>query len=383
MISPVLRGFLIAGELRRNDFRVSKNGSLKKSRDMALLCKKALLATVLIALFVRASVACPDDQSAIKICEFIFDAAPSAISHASTIVETKRGLLAAWFGGSQEGAADVVIWSARKENAGWSKPMVLARGEQTAGERLPTWNPVLFRSRGGLLMLFYKVGPNPRSWWGMMMTSRDEGFSWTMPRRLPDGILGPIKNKPIQLEDDTILAPSSTEDRGWHVEIESSADDGATWRSSGPLNSDDMLVIQPTLINQGDGKIQMLARNRRREANEPQRIMQSWSYDRGRTWRRLTPSALPNPDSGIDAVRLHDGTAVLVFNDTSTARSPLTVAVSRDQGASWTRVLELENETGAEFSYPAIIEDSQGMIQITYTWKRQKIRHVTIDPHRL
>jgi predicted neuraminidase len=350
---------------------------------MGPLGKKVFLATVLITSFIEVSAACPDQQPAVKSCEFIFDAAPFAMSHASTIVETKRGLLAAWFGGSREGAGDVLIWLARKENAAWSKPMVLARGVQNGDDQLPTWNPVLFRSHSGLLMLFYKVGLNPRSWWGMIMTSRDEGLSWTAPRRLPDGILGPIKNKPIQLNDGTILAPSSTEDHGWHVDIESSADDGATWHSNGPLNSDDMLVIQPTLIGHDGGKIQMLVRNRQREANEPQRIMQSWSYDRGRTWRSFTPSALPNPDSGIDAVGLHDGRAALVFNDTWTGRSPLTVAISRDQGTSWTRALELENEVGEEFSYPAIIEDSKEMIQITYTWKRQKIRHVTIDPNGL
>ncbi len=350
---------------------------------MALLGKKVFLAAVLITSFIEAGAACPDRGPAVKSCEFIFEVAPSSMSHASTIVETKRGLLAAWFGGSHEGAADVVIWSARKEGAPWSRPTVVARGEQSGGEQLPTWNPVLFRSRSGLLMLFYKVGPNPSSWWGMVMSSRDEGVSWTKPRRLADDILGPIKNKPIQLDDGTILAPSSTEDHGWHVDIESSADDGENWRSGGPLNSDDLLVIQPTLIDHGDGKIQMLVRNRRRLANEPQRIMQSWSDDRGRTWRSFTPSPLPNPDSGIDAVGLRDGTAVLVFNDTATGRSPLTVAISRDQGTSWTRALELENEVGQEFSYPAIIEDSEGMIQITYTWKRQKIRHVTIDPRGL
>ena len=350
---------------------------------MAPFGKRVFLAPALITLFIEASAACPDHQPAVKICEFIYESAPFAASHASTILETKRGLLAAWFGGSREGAADVLIWSARKENAAWSKPTVLARGEQNGGDQLPTWNPVLFRSRSGLLTLFYKVGLNPKSWWGMIMTSQDEGLSWTMPRRLPEGILGPIKNKPIQLEDGTILAPSSTEDHGWHVDIESSADDGATWHSSGPLNSDGMLVIQPTLISHGDGKIQMLVRNRRRDASEPQRIMQSWSFDRGRTWRSFTPSALPNPDSGIDAVSLRDGRAVLVFNDTSTSRSSLAVAISTDHGVSWTNALQLENEVGEEFSYPAIIEDSKGMIQITYTWKRRKVRHVTIDPHGL
>ena len=163
----------------------------------------------------------------------------------------------------------------------------------------------------------------------------------------------------------------------------SSANDGATWRSSGPLNDDDTFVIQPALIHYANGDIQMLARHWRRKAHEPQRIMQSWSYDRGLTWALLAPTELPNPNSGIDAVGLRDGTAVVVFNDSPTGRSPLAVGNSRDHGKSWTKVLELENEAGQEFSYPAVIEDSKGMLQITYTWKRQKIMHATIDPHGL
>jgi predicted neuraminidase len=350
---------------------------------MGRINKTLFLLTVIFPLFVEASSACPIHHPAVKSCEFIFEAAPFASSHASTIVETKRGLVAAWFGGSREGAADVAIWSARNENGTWSRPTTLARGLQNGGGQLPTWNPVLFRSRSGLLMLFYKVGPDPKSWWGMVMTSMDEGLSWSAPRRLPDGILGPTKNKPVQLSDGVILAPSSTEDHGWHVDIASSVNDGATWRSTGSLNPDDLLVIQPTLLAYSDQSIQMLVRNRQREAGEPQRIMQSRSYDRGRTWAPLTATALPNPNSGIDAVSLHDGTALLAFNDTPAGRSPLSVARSTDQGKNWTKILELENETGQEFSYPSIIEDSNGFVQVTYTWKRQKIRHVTIDPHAL
>jgi predicted neuraminidase len=344
---------------------------------------KLLLVGALVTVLVEAGVACPRDQAAVETCEFIFESVAFPFSHASTIVETGNGLLAAWYGGSREGAADVQIWSSRKENGKWSAPIVLASGVQGSNGATPTWNPVLFRSRSGLVMLFYKVGTDPKSWRGMVMTSRDEGISWTVPRPLPNGILGPIKNKPIQLEDGTILAPSSTENHGWHVVIESSADDGVTWSSSGPLNGDGTFVIQPALIPYANGEIQMLARHWQLNANEPQRIMQARSLDWGRTWGLLNPTELPNPNSGIDAAALHDGTAVIVFNDSPAGRSPLTVGISRDHGKSWTRAFELENEAGEEFSYPAVIEDSKGMIHTTYTWKRQRIVHAVIDPHRL
>src|SRR5437868_2738225 len=160
--------------------------------------------------------------------EFVFETAPFASAHASTIAETRDGLVAAWFGGTREGAADVGIWLSRRLESGWTPPVEVATGIQTDGTRHPCWNPVLFQMTDGSLVLFYKVGPSPQTWWGMSRTSNDNGRTWTSATRLPDGILGPIKNKPVRLADGTILAGSSTEstDRPsrWRVHFERSAD---------------------------------------------------------------------------------------------------------------------------------------------------------------
>src|ERR1041385_5268789 len=157
-------------------------------------------------------------RSAIVSCEFIFETAPFRSCHASTIVETKSGLVAAWFGGTAERNPDVCIYVSRNENGHWTAPVEVANGVDFATSRLPTWNPVLFQPTNGPLMLFYKVGPSPAKWWGMLTTSDDDGKTWSLPRRLPDGILGPIKNKPVQLANGDILCGSSTEgDGGWRV----------------------------------------------------------------------------------------------------------------------------------------------------------------------
>src|SRR4051812_19201122 len=140
-----------------------------------------------------------ESSHAILTSEFIFETAPFPSCHASTIVETSTGLVAAWFGGTAERNPDVGIWIARKTGTAWSTPVEVANGVQTPQLRHPTWNPVLFQPKTGPLMLFYKVGPSPSAWWGMLTTSTDNGATWTAPRRLPDGILGPIKNKPVQL----------------------------------------------------------------------------------------------------------------------------------------------------------------------------------------
>jgi hypothetical protein len=160
--------------------------------------------------------------------EFIDPAPPYPQAHASTIVELGDGTLAAaWFGGSGEGRPDVSIWFARKTRQGWGKPALVADGRETGGKRYPTWNPVLFQPPGQPLHLFYKVGPNPREWHGMVITSRDGGRHWSAPKALPDGVLGPIKNKPIVTPGGAWLAPSSREQgtpehNRWFLQMEGS-----------------------------------------------------------------------------------------------------------------------------------------------------------------
>jgi predicted neuraminidase len=314
--------------------------------------------------------------------EFVFESAPFASAHASTIVETREGLVAAWFGGTREGAADVGIWLSRRVTGKWTPPIEVATGIQPDGGRHPCWNPVLFEQRDKTLMLFYKVGPNPRSWWGMLRTSRDGGRTWTDARRLPDGILGPIKNKPVQLADGTLLAPSSTESPDspstWRVHFERTGDAGVTWTAATPSVSaagSAIDAIQPSILVHPGGRLQALGRSR------SQRVFETWSDDGGRSWTPLALTALPNPNSGIDAVTLNDGRHLVVYNHTPKGRSPLNVAVSRD-GKLWDAALTLEHEPG-EYSYPAIIQSSDGQVHITYTWKRQRIKHVAIDPARL
>src|SRR5690606_7214705 len=91
--------------------------------------------------------------------EFIFEQAPFPQCHASTIVETPRGLVAAWFGGQREGHPSVGIWLARHDGNRWTAPEEVANGVQSEGpvERHPCWNPVLHRMADGSLLLFYKV----------------------------------------------------------------------------------------------------------------------------------------------------------------------------------------------------------------------------------
>ncbi len=311
--------------------------------------------------------------------EFIYETAPFPSCHASTIAETKAGLVAAWFGGKAEKNPDVGIWVSRHDGKSWSTPVEVANGVQTDGQRHPTWNPVLFQPPQGPLLLFYKAGPSPSTWWGMMMTSDDSGKTWSAPRKLPDGMLGPIKNKPVLLADGTLLCPSSTEHDGWRVHLERTSDLGATWTKTGALNDGkEFGAIQPTVLFHPQNRLQILCRSRQNV------ITECWSDDGGKTWGAMKATTLPNPNSGIDAVTLKDGRHLLVYNPTKQSRddrTPLSVAVSRD-GREWKRVLDLETASG-EYSYPAIIQSGDGLAHVTYTWKRQRIKHAVVDPQKL
>ncbi len=329
----------------------------------------SLFAVLLVSFFVRAD----SPQPQIVASEFVYEKAPFRQCHASTIAESNGGLVAAWFGGTREKNPDVGIWVSRKRGKQWTAPVEVANGVQPDGKRHPCWNPVLFQPSKGPLLLFYKVGPSPSTWWGMVMTSSDGGETWSKPQRLPDEIWGPVKNKPVELPDGTLLCGTSSEDRGWRVFMQSTRDPGKKWKSVGPLNDPkEFGVIQPCILVHPQGKLQILCRSKQGK------IVESWSNDGGKSWSPMKATSLPNPNSGIDAVTLKDGRHLLVYNHTRLGRSPLNVAVSRD-GKTWQEPLVLENTPG-EFSYPAIIQTSDGLVHITYTYKRDKVKHVVLKP---
>ena len=325
------------------------------------------------------------NQSAVVKSEFIFETAPFPSCHASTIAETKSGLVAAWFGGTAERNPDVCIYVSRNENGKWTAPVAVADGVGFATNRFPTWNPVLFQPENGPLLLFYKVGPKPAAWWGMMTTSDDDGKTWSKPVRLPEGILGPIKNKPVQLANGDILCGSSTEGDGWKVHFERTSDFGKAWTATPPVNDGKKIgAIQPSILFLKDGSLEAIGRTRN------DKIFQIASHDNGKTWGEMSLTGLPNPDSGTDAVTLRDGRQLLVYNhnirtgSNNKGRSPLNVAVSPD-GQNWFAALVLENDPNAPngFAYPAVIQTSDGLVHITYTWERKRIKHVVIDPAKL
>jgi predicted neuraminidase len=313
--------------------------------------------------------------------EFIYTTAPFASAHASTIVETKNGkLIAAWFGGKHEGNNDVSIWMSVKEKSGWSKPIQVADGKHTDGVQYPCWNPVLFQARDGKLYLHYKVGKNPREWWALYKVSMDEGKSWSTAIRLPDDLLGPIKNKPIQLDDGSILYGSSIETvtgNRWSIHMEMSDAQASSWKKI-PVESDTLEAIQPTIIKHANGSLQTLSRSKHNV------LVESWSRDNGRSWSMIKLTKIPNPNSGVDVATLPNGIHLLVYNPTFAGkewwegRAVLKLAASVD-GIDWKDIHTFEQHDKGEYSYPAIIVGRDGSVHVTYTFNRTKIKYVKLS----
>jgi predicted neuraminidase len=313
--------------------------------------------------------------------EHIFEKTDDFAScHASSLVLLSNGgFLVVWFGGTQEGRADVGIWASERRGCVWLPPRLLARVRDVAH-----WNPVLLGAGRGNVHLFFKVsvegtGRDGRfgvsegweTWW---MSSVDDGVSWSEPRILVEGDTqgrGPVKDKPIVLASGAWLAGASTETpEVWEVFFDRSEDEGLTWEQSTTVAMDPSVftgkgAIQPTVWESEPGRVHALVRT------TAGFVGRTDSTDDGRTWSELTLTDLSNNNSGLDAARLTDGRIALVCNPIDSGRTPLSVLISDDNGTTWTRRLDLETAAG-EYSYPAIIPTAGGMA-ISYTWNRERI----------
>lgn len=307
---------------------------------------------------------------------FFTTPAPFAECHASTIVKLRNGeFMAAWFGGQKEGTDDVGIWLVQGKPGNWSQPVQIAKIRNDAH-----WNPVLFQSPEGKIFLFFKVGKKIPSWETWVKTSDDNGKTWSEATELVQGDKGgrgPVRNKPIITSAGLWIAGASHEEGRWDAFADISSDGGKTWTAAPYIDIDRKNfkgkgVIQPTLWESVRGKVHMLLRS------SEGIIYRSDSEDGGKTWSKGYESGLPNPNSGIDLTKLPDGTLVLAYNPDSTnwgSRSPLSLALSFDNGVTWPKILDIDSgDPKDEFSYPGVISYGD-TIAVSYTWNRKNIAY--------
>ena len=352
---------------------------------------KKILFVCLAALFVASCAPkcnLPASKRAIVEEEFVCNERLTRDCHASSLIELENGdLLCTWFGGTRESHPDVQIWVSRKPLGGvWSTPEPVAKAEEELGGSV--FNPVIVQCGGDTLQLFY-LSPDIND--GRVITSNDGGHTWSKSVALEKEFTGPLVNKPIYLEDGTILSGGSMEGGpGWRIHVERSTDKGKSWTRTPVLNDPKQFkLIQPTFLVHSQEKIQLLARSGGKDAST--KIAQCWSEDGGKTWSEVTNTTLPNNNSGLDAVSLREGGHLLVYNHSTRddescgrkGRGILTLAKTYD-GVNWDAAAVLEFRTGAvQYSYPAIIQTRDGLVHITYSWHRKYIKHVVIDPAKL
>lgn len=313
--------------------------------------------------------------------------------HSSSIVEIAPGKLAVVFkGGYGLGKSNIDI----KENVGvyltlfdgnrWSEPKEIVKASKSV-----CWNPVICKGPSGDLLLFYRVGPNPRTLVSFLKKSSDGGHTWTDPQILSAGITGPSKNKPLVTTSGTIISPSSIEVgepadqyKATACWIEISNDNAQTWKKYGPIEipTRKFGALEPALFHDAQGNLKMLCRDRAHKIGQLGYIWMATSPDEGKTWSKLAPTPLPNPDSGIDVVDLGKGKIVLFYNHSHTHRYPLNFILSPDAGETWSEPYLIEHLSG---EMPAAIVTNDDMIHVTYAWappgiEQRRLKHVVIDP---
>lgn len=326
------------------------------------------------------------------------DDKPFDSAHAATLVQMSDGnVMAAWFAGSWEKGSDVAIWVSRRIQGTWETPKKLIDVRGVA-----MWNPVLFLKQDNTVVLFYKVGEEISIWKTWYVESKDNGATFTEPKELvpgdESGGRGPVKNKPIRLKDGTVLAPASVEGGLWDAFVDISEDDCKTWKVSDlvPVKRVELNmltvhrpydkhylygkgIIQPTLWQDDAGVVHMFLRS------TSSRIFRSDSVDGGRTWCTAYDTGLPNNNSGIDLVRMNNGYIVLAYNPRENypnyykgARTPLVLAISKDNGETFEELCELDGGKG-NFGYPSVICNDKNEIMVVYSWDREKIVYCQME----
>lgn len=319
-------------------------------------------------------------------------------SHAATLVETTDGdLVCAWFNGPKEGdrETNIVVSRLPAGSDTWTTPDLVAADPDRSEQ-----NPVLFRVPSGQLWLMHTSNePHRRPTAHIVKrTSDDGGVTWSEPEILFVGLGLYLRMPPVFMPDGSWVLPTyQVEDGVEYSAAVITTDEGATWDIRRVPGSRDR--VQMSISPLADGSL--LAYYRSRAAD---RIYASTSTDLGRTWTEPVKTVLPNNNSSLQQITLADGRLVVIFNDATlerdqfrfvpagdgwrkkAVRTPLTLAMSSDGGQTWPhwRNLQLadieykDREVG--YSYPTVLQTSDGMLQVAYSYLRKTIRHVCIAP---
>jgi predicted neuraminidase len=307
--------------------------------------------------------------------------------HPACMEELADGdLYLVYYGGEGEYAAGTAVFGSRlkRGETTWSPPQPIARDPSRS-----VGNAVVWRAPDGLVWLFYVVRDGAT--WStsrvQFKVSADDARTWSDSSvlSLEPGTM--VRNRPIVLADGSYLLPAYRE-TGHDPEFvgpESTSmvfrfdPKAKAWTEGGRIKSP-RGNIQPAIAPLADGSL--LAYCRRGGGYRPDEVgylVRSTSRDGGRTWSPGVDSRFPNPNAAVDLLRLKSGRLLLVYNDSMTGRSPLTVALSTDDDATWPARRNIAEGRG-DFAYPSAFQARDGTIHVVFTSNgRTVVNHATFD----
>lgn len=356
--------------------------------------------------------------------------APTVQCHAANLLPLSDGSLACvWFGGTQEGVADISVWFSRQRDGRWSDPVKLSDDPECSEQ-----NPLLFPAPDGSLWLLHTAQRSGHQDTAIVRWRRstDGGVTWSEPQQLfaDSGIF--VRQAPVVTAMHwlvPIFRCRTTPGVRWSGDIDNSSvmvstDQGRSWTEHPVPDSTGCVHMNIVAATRSPGYV---AFYRSRWADH---VYRSTSVD-GVSWTAPATTVLPNNNSSIQAIRLQSGRLAMVFNDISAAqaterrvslydeiegeddaapsyaapitgaltafwgtpRAPMTLALSEDDGLTWPHRLNLEvgdgycmtnnsaEQRNRELSYPSIAQTADGALHVAYTHHRQRIRHLMLREH--
>jgi predicted neuraminidase len=307
--------------------------------------------------------------------------------HVSSAVELSNGdLLGFWYGGSREGHRDVVILQSRfeQQHQRWTEPKAIISREQVADSQWryikKVGNSNVTRVGDRLVIVFVTVSVGGWATAHMNVTwSDDEGETWSKPKRLVTSpffnVSTLVRNKGFALADEQTLAmPVYHELNGYWPQLLLMSSEGDIYLQRSFAT--DGLSLAPAMVPISHTEFGVFMR-----AGERGFVRRADIDIKGNQIAETVDTQVINPNASLDALRLRDGRWLMVTNPNKTDRKRLSLWQSDDQGKQWQEVLVLENSTAekAEFSYPWILQASDGLVHVVYTWEREEIRHQIIQ----
>ena len=319
-------------------------------------------------------------------------------THASNILELGNGTIALVSFYGEEGTQNVRIMFSMFDNEmkKWSVPSVVSGHKARSAQ-----NPILIPDRTGKLVLLHtsqQAGKGQGTSLIIKLASRAPFQRWTKAKSVKfPGAKGPfIRHKMVWSKERTWLLPIYYTPNGMretelhYTELIESKDNGDTWSLRGTMSKPGDFLAQASMIRLSGGQLLAFFRSRK-----DRWLFSAYSYDDGRTWSQPLQTQIPNNNCGVAATVLESGAIALVFNNQRDDRFrwPLTIALSYDEGFTWPYIRDIEDDgesetlqscprcvfgKRAEYSYPSILQSSDGYIHISYTYKRNFIKHVVI-----